>query len=160
VRDLLNEVFNFGNVSQSVQDQLYYGLQGRARTCAGFVGYLLSQANEALSSAVLDDAILEVYEGFITNLVVKRVAKDITVLRERKSMTTADVGLLWCHTMLPVIRPEESYSDRLNCIAFTKSVTAVDSSSSSSSSSSRFVIILTLYVDKIVLLQNCDSQRR
>jgi hypothetical protein len=127
VEQLMNEVLDLSGLSPEVQHQLSYGLQGRARTCAGFVAHLLMSrlARGPSATASLGDEILVIFEEFTEQWVIKRVHSDLEAMKVRNFMRTADIGLLWCRTMLPVTHEERGDKNRFNCIPFTKCVRAV-----------------------------------
>lgn len=134
---LLNQVLVLDNVPPQIKDQLYHGLQGRARTCAGFVSYLLSPHCLDAIKGPLDESIEGFYTSFMKDMVYKRVKKDVKMLFNDPT-TTSNIGQLWYHTMLSSVNnlPKTDQCFKQYSLAFTESVTMVDSDTVSSSSSS------------------------
>ena len=125
VEELLEKVLDLSYLSSHVKHQLFYGLQGRGRQCAGFVAFLLSPDIVSKVGENLTDTILDVFESYMNTEVTNRVIEDVSALMKLNNgnrMGHRDVGVLWCHTMLPVIKSPVYEADRLNCIAFTKCV--------------------------------------
>ncbi len=122
VESQLDEVLNLDNVTRSAKDQLCYGLQGRAGTCAGFVAHLLSSSKLARAQqmkASLDDEILKVFEEY-------KEIEILLILEKLRYMEPEDIGVLWCRMMLPdhaICVAQDDDINRLSGMTFTESLT-------------------------------------
>lgn len=129
VRRLLGHVLPVASLADSTVSHLCYALQGRGRTCAGFITHLLTPGGPAMQpGAVLsDDVVLNAYEDFLRKTVFSRVAADLSSYAglSRAALNSDELGYLFCRTLLPVLKLPGDPNDRQNCIAFTESVEEV-----------------------------------
>ena len=118
VHRLLSRVLPLASLAETTVSHMCYALQRRARTCAGFITHLLTPGGPGMQpGAVLsDDVVLNVCEDFLRTTVLSRVPADLATL------SSDELGYLFCRTLLPVTLLPSDPGDRQNCIAFTESV--------------------------------------
>ena len=130
VRRLLCRVLPLASLAPATVSRLCYALQGRARTCAGFISHLLTRGCPAMQpGAVLgDDVVMDVYEDFLSKVVLSRVGADLASYSSlpQSHLSKYELGYLFCCTLLPSMNLPGDPVDRQNCIAFTECVKAQD----------------------------------
>jgi hypothetical protein len=123
---LLGRVLPLPRLAAATVSRLCYALQGRARTCAGFISHLLTLGCPAMKpGAVLgDDVVMDAYEDFLSKAVLSRVSADLASYNNlpRSHLSRYELGYLFCCTLLPGMNLPGDPVDRQNSIAFTERV--------------------------------------
>lgn len=129
VRKLLSRVLPLERLADATVSHLCYALQGRGRTCAGFITHLFTPGGPAMlpEAELDDDLVLNAYEDFLSKTVFSRVEENLKSYDRlpQAALNSDELGFLFCRTLLPVMQLPGDPGDRQNCIAFTKSVEEV-----------------------------------